>query len=92
MNYYEVINEYHEGYGYTDIVLRPLLNHLDKPAMVIKLKYNQSLDSAINQIKTNHYHEGLLDYYGKVLLVGINYDKESHVHECVIEEMIKLKK
>jgi aminoglycoside N3'-acetyltransferase len=31
--------------------------------------------------------EALPDYKGKVLLVGVNYDKETKEHTCVIEEL-----
>jgi len=41
---------------------------------------------AIQQIKDKKYPESLLQYTGNILLVGINYDKKSKAHECVIEE------
>ena len=31
----------------------------------------------------------LKDYFGKIMLVGINYDKESKKHSCKIEKFIK---
>ena len=34
-----------------------------------------------------HYAGVLLDYVGEVLLVGINYDKNTKRHECRIEKM-----
>ena len=54
--------------------------------MVVELKYNQSADTAINQIKYKRYQGALSGYGDKILLVGINYDKESKVHTCLIEE------
>ena len=33
--------------------------------------------------------KSLEEYKGNILLVGINYDKETKVHECVIEEWEK---
>ena len=54
--------------------------------MVVELKYNQSADTAIKQIKDKRY-QGVLSGYGdKILLVGINYDKDSKEHTCLIEE------
>jgi hypothetical protein len=41
------------------------------------------------QIKERRYVEALEDYQGKVLLVGVNYDKDSKEHTCVIEEWEK---
>ena len=57
------------------------------PAIVLELKYNHSAETAIDQIKAKHYTESLIDYVGEVVLVGINYDKESKSHRCVIERM-----
>ena len=54
--------------------------------MVVELKYNQSADTAINQIKDKRYQGALSGYGDKILLVGINYDKDSKEHTCIIEE------
>ena len=51
------------------------------------LTYNA--DTAIKQIKDKRYVESLKDYTGELLLVGINYEKETKKHECVIEEWVK---
>jgi hypothetical protein len=89
--YYNAINEYtlHReqpaGKGYADIIFRPR-KYSDCPAMVVELKMNQSAESALKQIKERRYVEGLPGYEGKILLVGVNYDKETKVHECVISE------
>ena len=56
--------------------------------MVVELKYNQSADTAINQIKDKRYQGALSGYGDKILLVGINYDKDSKEHTCLIEEWI----
>ena len=52
-------------------------------------KYNQSAEGAIAQIKEKRYVESLKDYQGNLLLVGINYDKETKKHSCVIEKFAK---
>ena len=46
-------------------------------------------DTAINQIKQKNYPSKLADYTGDILLVGINYDKETKEHTCRIEEYKK---
>lgn len=90
--YYNAINEYTmvrelpTGKGYADVVFVPRKGY-DKPAMVVELKWNQSAGSAIAQIKEKQYMQALSEYQGDLLLVGINYDKESKKHECVIEQM-----
>ncbi|MCD8222061.1 MAG: ATP-binding protein [Clostridiales bacterium] len=89
-NYYMMIREFPAGKGFADIAFIPRPNS-DKPAMIIELKYDKDADSAINQIKRNRYSGALKDYAGKILLVGINYDKtgkgkNAKKHTCVIEE------
>ena len=57
---------------------------------MLELKYDKSTKSAIQQIKDRHYPD-VLKNYDKILLVGINYDKDSDnkKHECIIEEFVK---
>ena len=83
-NEYVIHREYATGKGYADLVMIPRRN-VSKPALVIELKYNQSTDTAISQIKQKNYPAKLADYTGDILLVGINYDKESKQHTCKIE-------
>ena len=84
-NEYVIHREYATGKGYADLVMIPRRN-VSKPALVIELKYNQSTDTAISQIKKKNYPAKLADYTGDILLVGINYDKESKQHTCSIEK------
>ena len=60
--------------------------HVDKPAMVVELKYDKDADTAISQIHRKEYQGKVLDYTDNLLLVGINYDKETKTHNCVIEK------
>ena len=84
-NEYVIHREYATGKGYADLVMIPRRN-VSKPALVIELKYNQSTDTAISQIKRKNYPAKLADYTGDILLVGINYDMESKQHTCKIEK------
>ena len=54
--------------------------------MIVELKYDKAAGGAINQIKEKKYVESLKEYHGNLLLVGINYDKESKTHTCVSEK------
>lgn len=54
--------------------------------MVIELKYDHSALGAIRQIKEKRYHDALHGYIGDIVLVGINYDKRTKKHTCVIEK------
>ena len=87
--YYQCIREFPSGKGYADIVFLPRQNHLDKPGMIVELKWNHSSESAISQIKERRYAKSLENYSGKLLLVGINYSTKTKAHECVIEEYYK---
>ena len=87
--YYTEIRELPTGEGYADIVYLPRKNHLDKPALIIELKWDKSKKGAIEQIKERKYGKALEDYSGNLLLVGINYDRKTKKHECVIEEYRK---
>lgn len=83
---YVIVRELPAGKGFADIVLVPRRN-VDKPAVVLELKYDKSAEGAIKQIKEKRYADALREYVGEVVLVGINYDKDSKRHECVIEKL-----
>lgn len=57
----------------------------DYPALVVELKWNKTADTALQQIKDRKYPQSLEPYTGNILLVGINYDKKTKEHSCVIE-------
>lgn len=87
--YYNVIRELPAGKGYADFAFIPRANAGSRPAMIVELKYNKSVDTAIKQIKEKRYQGALSGYSDKILLVGINYDadgKDKKHHTCVIEE------
>lgn len=84
-NDYTLVREMPTGRGYADIVFLPR-KYSDKPAMVVELKYDQSAEGAISQIEEKNYAKALEEYKGNILLVGINYDKETKKHSCVIRE------
>ena len=84
---YEIIQEMPSGKGFADIMFIPKHN-IDVaayPPMVIELKWDQTAQTAIVQIRDRNYPEKLKNFE-KMLLVGISYDKDSKKHECIIEE------
>lgn len=87
--YYTIIRELPAGKGFADICFIPRKLHLDKPAVVIELKWDKTAQGAIAQIKNKQYTEALKDYQGDLLLTGINYDKKTKKHTCVIEKIQK---
>lgn len=86
-NSYEIFRELPSGKGFADLTFIPRKG-IDAPAMVIELKYNNSADNAIEQIKAKNYTEKLSAFSGEILLVGISYD-DSKGHSCVIEKIEK---
>ena len=87
-NEYVIHREYATGKGYADLVMIPLRN-VAKPALVIELKFNHTADTAIDQIKRKEYPTKMAEYSGDILLVGVNYDKETKLHTCKIERYTK---
>ena len=83
-NDYIVHRELPTGKGFADIVLIPR-KHVVAPAIVIELKVNKHADAAIDQIKRRQYPEKVRQYTDRLLLVGINYDKDTKQHDCKIE-------
>ena len=69
------------------MVFLPRKQFPDKPAMVVELKWDQDAKGAIAQIKEKEYCASLTDYKGKILLVGISYEKKTRKHSCIIEEL-----
>lgn len=63
--------------------------HFNKPAVIMELKWNKSAKGAISQIKEKQYVDALKEYQGNLLLVGINYEKDTKTHTCVIEQAYK---
>lgn len=53
-------------------------NYVDKTSFIA--------DAAIDQIHRKEYEGKVLEYTDNLLLVGINYDKESKKHTCIIEK------
>ena len=83
---YRMIRELPTGRGFADVAFLPLPSR-GKPAMVIELKYDKSAPAAIRQIKDRRYTQALEGYSGEVLLVGVNYDRDSKEHGCMIERV-----
>ena len=60
------------------------------PALLVELKWNQSASTALTQIREKNYPESIREYTGEILLIGINYDKKTKMHQCKIEEYKKM--
>ncbi len=87
MDHYLRFEELAGGRGYSDILFLPRRNS-SKPALLIELKWDKSVDQAISQIKEKQYPEIMrkFGYEEEILLVGINYSTKTGKHTCRIEE------
>ena len=88
-NFYTVHREFPGGKGFADLVFLPRKKFPEKPALVVELKWDKTADGAIGQIKRNEYCRSLEEYRGNLLLVGVNYDRKTKEHECMIEEVVE---
>lgn len=88
---YRVEREDKAGIGYVDFIFYP---ETDKNAdcIILELKIGKTPEAAIQQIKDRKYAlrlKGKLGektrYTGRILAVGICYDKQSKKHHCKVE-------
>lgn len=92
--YYTTIQELDSGKGYADLVYLPSTHYPDKPALLIELKYDKTIETAADQIRRKNYPQKLEHYKGNILLISVNYEKEldstdamyKH-HSCRIEKV-----
>lgn len=88
--YFKPIRELPTGRGFADFVFVPKPEYKnDYPALSVELKWNMNARTAMMQIKDRKYTTSILNYTGEILLVGINYDKNSKEHQCLIEKYEK---
>lgn len=92
---YRVEREDKAGIGYVDFIFYP---ETDKSAdgIILELKIDHTPEEAIQQIKDRKYalnFHGKLgevsQYTGRILAVGIAYDKKEKIHCCKVEELAR---
>ena len=81
------------GAGYADIVYLPKRDSV-LPVLIVELKWSQSGESALEQIRDRRYPAAFKSYGSDILLVGISYDREAAAgkrkHWCRIEKYREL--
>lgn len=88
--YFKPKRELPAGRGFADLIYLPKTEYLSHyPALLLELKWNQSAETALKQIQEKNYPDSIQDYTGDILLVGINYDKKTKIHQCKIEKYKK---
>ena len=87
---YRVEREDKAGEGYVDFIFYPERKNAD--AMILELKVDAAPEDAIAQIKKKNYAmrlKGKLGeqqkYTGRILVVGISYDRKTKEHFCRVE-------
>lgn len=55
-NHFGIKNRPFSRESLTDIVYLPRRSHMNKPAIIVELKWDKSADCAIEQIKNRNYH------------------------------------
>ncbi len=87
---YRVEREDKAGQGYVDFIFYPERRGAD--ALILELKVNGTPEKAIQQIKDKHYALRLqgkvgekAKYTGRILAVGISYDRKTKEHRCQVE-------
>ena len=86
LDIYDYYREEQSGKGRIDLVYDPVEVD-DYPLIIIEFKYGKSAEEALEQIKAQEYYQRYTERYRKIILVGINYSKDTKEHECVIEKL-----
>ena len=86
IDYYLKVEELPTEHGIADVVFIPKRD-TSLPAMIVELKWNETADCVIGQIKERNYPAILSGYVGEMLLVGINYNEKTKEHSCKIEKI-----
>ncbi len=91
---YRVEREDKSGIGYVDFIFYPA--NKDADGIILELKVDHTPDEAIQQIKDKKYalrFKGKLGeepkYTGRILAVGISYDRQQKKHSCKVEVLDK---
>ena len=90
-DFYRVEREDKSGIGYVDFIFYPA-KEKDADCIILELKVDHTPDEAIQQIKDKKYalrFKGKLGeepkYTGRILAVGISYDRQKKKHSCKVE-------
>lgn len=89
-NKYDIRREDQAGIGYVDYIFYP--HNRSDDGIIIELKVDSSPETALKQIKDKNYalrFRGKLGEQpgttGRIILVGIGYDRKDKTHRCRIE-------
>ena len=86
VDHYVTIRELAGGQGFVDLAFIPKKG-IDKPLLIVELKWDKPVSDALQQIRAKQYPEDLQHYGGEILLVGITYRVRGKKHICKIEKL-----
>ena len=75
-NFYTVHRELSGGKGFADLVFIPRKRFMDKPALVVELKWDKDAAGAITQIREKEYCRSLEEYHGKLCWLELIMTKD----------------
>lgn len=90
-DYYDIHREDDSGKGYVDAIFYPRMD-MRADGIILELKVDSTPEKAIEQIRGKNYMDRFLPkigevpkYTGRILGVGIAYDKGTKKHKCRVE-------
>lgn len=93
---YRIEREDKAGRGYVDFIFYPEVNK-NADCIILELKVDHTPEEAIQQIKDKKYALKFqrkigepAKYTGRILAVGISYDKAEKKHQCKIEDLTEI--
>lgn len=88
---YEVQREDKSGIGFVDFIFYPRADKRED-CIILELKVDHTPEEAVHQIKEKKYalrFQGKLgekpEYTGRILAVGIGYERDTKEHSCMVE-------
>ena len=72
---------------FISFIIRRVTEELLEEYPEMELKWDKTDTAAIAQIKERSYPAVLQNFGGEILLVGINYNAKTKVHQCQIEQL-----
>ena len=72
-------------------VVLSILARMSIHPILIELKYDKAVDTAIEQIKRRQYPNKVAQYTDDLLLVGVTYERDTKMHRCCIERAAVVK-
>ena len=90
---YRIEREDKAGIGYVDFIFYPKTD-MSATCIILELKVDHLAEDAMKQIKERQYALRFAPkigeeriYTGKILAVGIAYDRKTKKHSCIVEEI-----